>query len=141
MRTILATLMLTAVPLTLAHADDPAVRAPVDAYIRGHATGDGSHWRAAFYPSARIVGYRDGQLRELTVDQFVALAPGHPASDEAQRRRTIERIDVAGTVALAKVVLDYPTVRFTDYLSLMKIDGQWRIVNKIFHAEPKAQLR
>jgi hypothetical protein len=29
-------------------------------------------------------------------------------------------------------------VRFTDYLSLVKADGEWRIVNKIFNVERKA---
>ena len=38
---------------------------------------------------------------------------------------------------MAKVVLDYPSVKFTDYLSLVKADGEWRIVNKIFNVERK----
>jgi hypothetical protein len=32
-----------------------------------------------------------------------------------------------------KVELRYPDVAFVDYLSLLKIDGRWQIVNKIFH--------
>ncbi|MCA1574548.1 MAG: nuclear transport factor 2 family protein [Acidobacteria bacterium] len=37
------------------------------------------------------------------------------------------------------MVLDYPQVKFTDYMSLLKIDGQWWIVNKTFHSEPKTR--
>jgi hypothetical protein len=36
-------------------------------------------------------------------------------------------------------VLDYPQVKFTDYMSLLKIDGEWRIVNKTFYAEQKSK--
>lgn len=38
---------------------------------------------------------------------------------------------------MAKIVLDYPTARLVDYMSLLKIDGDWKIVTKIFYAEPK----
>ncbi|HEX8636521.1 MAG TPA: nuclear transport factor 2 family protein [Pyrinomonadaceae bacterium] len=50
----------------------------------------------------------------------------------------MESVDITGNAASAKIILDYPTVRFTDYMSLLKIDGEWKIVNKTFYAEPKA---
>ncbi|HEV2666973.1 MAG TPA: nuclear transport factor 2 family protein [Blastocatellia bacterium] len=37
------------------------------------------------------------------------------------------------------MVLDYPTVKFTDYMALLKVDGEWKIINKTFYAEPKAK--
>ena len=33
---------------------------------------------------------------------------------------------------------EYPGVTLTDYMSLIKVDGEWRIVNKIFHANRQA---
>jgi hypothetical protein len=36
-----------------------------------------------------------------------------------------------------KVVEDYPGSRYTDFLSLVRFDGQWRIVNKVFTAEKR----
>ena len=47
-------------------------------------------------------------------------------------------LDVTGDTAVAKIILDYPAVRFTDYMALSRIDGRWVIVNKMFQAEPKA---
>ena len=41
--------------------------------------------------------------------------------------------------ASAKIILDHPATRFVDYMSLLKIDGEWKIVSKIFYAEPKAK--
>lgn len=64
---------------------------------------------------------------------------GKPAEDEAKRRRWIESVEVSGNAAIAKIILDYPTVKFVDYMTLLKIDGEWKIVNKSFYAETKAQ--
>lgn len=69
--------------------------------------------------------------------EHIAGASGRPAGDEGQRKRWIESIDVAGNAGVAKVILDYPAVRFVDYLSLLKINGEWKIINKIFYSEPK----
>jgi hypothetical protein len=49
----------------------------------------------------------------------------------------VEEVDVTGDAAVAKVVLDYPQARITDYMSLLRVDGEWRIVNKTFHSQPK----
>jgi hypothetical protein len=81
---------------------------------------------------------RGGTLIRMTDDDYIGRASGAPAADEAARRRWIEAIDVTGDTAVAKIVLDYPAVRFTDYMQLMRIDGRWLIVNKMFLAEPKA---
>ena len=116
---------------------DPAVRAPVEAYLRGHATGDGEEWRRAFHASAMVTGLRDGKLQSMTAPDFVSRAPGKPPADEAKRKRRIVSIDVSGDAAVAKVELDYPKVFFVDYLSLLKIDGEWKIAQKTYTGTSK----
>ena len=119
--------------------EEAAVRATLEHYLQGHATGDGSHMRIAFHPEAKLFAVREGKFWQLTSEEYISRSPGKPAADEAERRRSIESVEVTGNAAVAKVVLDYPAVRFTDYMSLLKIDGEWRIVNKTFYAEPKAK--
>ena len=120
-------------------AVDAAVRAPLEAYLTGHATGSQEAFRAAFHPDAELWGTRNGTLIRMTAEDYIGRAGnGQASADEAQRRRWIESIEVVGDTAYAKIVLDYPTVRFTDWMTLMKIDGRWLIVNKAFLAEPKA---
>lgn len=116
---------------------DPAVLAPVEAYLRGHVTGDGEEWRRAFHPSAMVTGVRDGKLESMTAPDFVSRAPGKPPADEAQRKRRIVSVDVSGDAAVAKVELDYPRVFFVDYLSLLKIDGEWKIAQKTYTGTSK----
>jgi hypothetical protein len=114
------------------------VRAPLEAYLRGHATGESEQFRQAFHPDAQLWGIRNGDLIRMTAADYIARAGGgQPAADEAQRRRSIEFVDVTGDTATAKIVLDYPAVRFTDYMQLLRVEGRWVIVNKTFLAEPK----
>jgi Putative lumazine-binding len=126
-------------PARAHNAEEAAVRAALEHYFRGHATGQGEHFRKVFHPDAKLFAVRDGKYWQLTSEQYIANAPGKPPADEAQRKRVIESVDVSGNAAIAKIVLDYPQVKFTDYMSLLKIDGQWMIVNKTFYAEPKAK--
>lgn len=139
--TIVAALFLSA-GAAAAHAQEPAaeeaaVRAAVQHYLIAHATGDGSHHEMVFHPEAKLFWVRDGALNTRTSAEYIAGSPGKPADDEDQRRREITMVDVTGDAAVAKVVLDYPNALFTDYMSLLRVDGEWRIVNKTFTVRPK----
>lgn len=120
-----------------AESHDASVRVPLNHYLKGHATGDGEHFRKAFHPDARMWGLRGGNLVNIPISQYIAGAPGKPAPDEAQRKRWIDMVEVHGNTAIARLVLDYPTVKFVDHMTLLLVDGEWRIINKIFHAEPR----
>lgn len=124
-------------PTRAVSAEEAEVRAALQHYLNGHATGLGSEFAAVMHPEMKMMFIRDGQLTQRTSAEYIAGTSGRPAADEAQRRRWIESVDVTGNAAVAKIVLDYPTTRLTDYFTLLKIDGEWKIMNKIFHAEPK----
>ena len=120
-----------------AQADTAAARVPLENYIQGHATGNGDFMRKAFHTDAKVVSFRDGKLASMTAEEFASRFIGKPAADEAQRKRRIESVEITGNAGVAKIVLDYPAVTFTDYMSLLKIGDEWKIVNKVFYAEPK----
>ncbi|MFE4408153.1 nuclear transport factor 2 family protein [Streptomyces sp. NPDC056821] len=114
-------------------AVDEAVLEPLRSYIRGHATGDPTHFRDAFLLTAHIEGIRDGAFVSWRLDEYCALFPGRPATDEPTRTRRIDTIDVHGTVATASMTLRHGTDTFTDVFLLMRADGRWRIANKAYH--------
>jgi hypothetical protein len=119
-----------------------AVRIPLENYIKAHATGDPEFARKAFHTEGNMIWIRDGKYSSETFDSFIKRAfTGKPAPDEELRKggRKIESIDVTGNAAVAKIVLDYPTVKFVDYMTLLKINGEWKIINKSFFAEPKSK--
>ena len=114
-----------------------AVRVPLENYLKGHATGDGEYMKKAFHTDGHLMFIRDGKYTTRSFADYIAGFTGRPPADEAQKKRRIESIDVAGSAAIAKIILDYPNVRFVDYMSLLKINGEWKIVNKSFYSEPK----
>lgn len=124
-------------------SDDPetsAVRVPLENYLKGHATGNAEFMKKAFHTEGKLIFIRDGKYTTRTFDEYIAgMKDGKPAPDEDKRRRWIESVEVAGNAAVGKIILDYPNVKFVDYMTLLKIDGEWKIVNKSFYAEPKTQ--
>ncbi|MFD7923736.1 nuclear transport factor 2 family protein [Streptomyces sp. NPDC059740] len=112
-----------------------AVLEPLRAYVRGHATGDAAHFRAAFLPSARVEGLREGAFVSWSLDEYCALFPGRPAPDEATRSRRIDAVDVHGTVATATMTLSHGADTFTDVFLLVRAGGGWRIANKVYHRQ------
>ncbi|MFF4821583.1 nuclear transport factor 2 family protein [Streptomyces sp. NPDC001312] len=125
-----------AVAATVPAVDD-AVLEPLRSYIRGHATGDPTHFRDAFLPTAHIEGVRDGAFVSWRLDEYCALFPGRPATDEPTRTRRIDTIDVHGTVATASMTLRHGPNTFTDVFLLVQAEGGWRIANKAYHRAPR----
>ena len=118
-------------------ADEAAVRSAVEAYLEAHATGSAEGLRPVFHRVANLYFVRADTLAQRPGQVYLDGFDGNPAPDEAQRRRWISMVDVTGDAAVARVVLDYPTVTITDYFALLRIEGRWRIVNKIFSSQPK----
>ena len=134
---VVAMLVPLAASAESASSEEAAVRAAIEHYFRGHATGDGAHFRKVFHPDSKLFFNRDGKFSQRTSEEYIAGAKGTPAPDEAQRKRTVELIDISGDAAMAKLKLEYPDVTFIDYMSLLKVDGEWKIVNKTFYADRK----
>jgi len=118
-------------------ADEEAIRTTIGDYFRGHATGDAANFRKAFLPTAHIEGNREGKFVSWTLEEYCSRFKGSPAPDEASRVRTIDLVDVSGDSAIAKATLDHVTMVFTDYFVLLKVDGEWRIANKVYYGRKK----
>ena len=116
-------------------ADSAAVRAVLDRYLHGLKFNDTTSLHEAFRPDARLFFVRkDGTLGELTqAAWYAALAPnlGHEEAGDLR----VTSLDITSDAAAAKIVEDYPQSRYTDYVNLLRVNGRWWIVNKIFTAE------
>ena len=119
--------------------EEAAVRAAVQQYLKGHATGSAEEMRKAFLPSARIEGIRSGTFTSWTAEEYASRFTGKPAADEATRKRTIDSVNVSGTAAMARATLVHGATTFVDYFVLLKVDGQWKIANKVYSSAPTKQ--
>lgn len=132
---LLAILLLASIGVAQ-NSEEQGVRAAVDQYFRGHATADAAEMRKAFLPTAHIEGVRDGKFTSWTVDEYCSRFRGRPAADEASRQRTIDSVDVSGSAATARATLVHGAITFTDYFVLLKVDGEWKIANKVYASRP-----
>ena len=133
---MLLAILLLAPSIAAQQTEEPAVRAVVAQYFRGHATADPAEMRKAFLPTAHIEGIRDGKFVSWTAEEYSSRFSGKPAADEASRKRTIDSVSVVGTAAMVKATLVHGTTTFTDYFVLLKVDGAWKIANKVYSSRP-----
>jgi hypothetical protein len=122
-------------------ADEAAIRQTVQYYFDGGAKRDSVPLRKAFHPDARMLFARDGELVVVPIDDYiarVASSPSKPGEVDSTRRRVVS-VDVAGDAAVAKLELSRPDQLITDYMSLLKVEGRWVIVNKIFTRESRRE--
>jgi hypothetical protein len=107
-------------------------------YNDGGAKADSAIMKPAFNDKATIFGVEDGKLSGGEIQNlFNAIDTAFRPSPEA--KAAIARIDIVGTAASARVDTDNISgYRFTDFFNLLKVDGKWTIVSKIYHTHPSA---
>jgi hypothetical protein len=117
---------------TAASSDREAITRTVQVYVAAGKSGKGAEMKPAFHPGATIFGYVGPDLFSGPIQGlFDWHDQNGPAPDLVAR---IASIDLEGSIACVRVELDNWTGhRFTDFLSLLKVDGEWKIMNKVFH--------
>ncbi|MBB6489664.1 hypothetical protein GGD45_000048 [Rhizobium tropici] len=115
-------------------SEEQAIRAVVHLYVDGMAFANEPALRKAFHPRAAIIGNYQGAVEWMTRDEFIAaIVEEGSAPPGTIPLMEIELIDIEGDAASVKVVDEFAGMRFSDYLSLVKIDGRWSVVNKVYH--------
>jgi hypothetical protein len=115
-------------------SEEQAISAVVHLYVDGMAFANEGALRKAFHPSASIVGNSGGAVEWQTRDAFIAsIVREGAASPDTQPLMEVEMVHITGDVASVKVIDEFAGARYSDYLSLLKVDGRWLIVNKVWH--------
>lgn len=120
--------------------DERAIRQHIERYyFEGVRNSDTALAHKAFHPSVTKMSFvRDGGLVERTIPEWLKSiaerAPNPPKPDPFPRR--VISVDVSHDAAVAKLQIRYADALVTDYMSLLKVDGQWVIVGKIFDRHP-----
>ena len=122
-------------------ARDATERDAVEKPLKMYFSGDPEQLKQAFHPGATMFYARNDSLIAVPIPDYIARvaesrAKGGPPP---QRTERIADVSISGTSAVARLELVYPQQTITDYMSLVKYGGEWRIVNKIFSRETKAQ--
>ncbi len=117
--------------LSAQESDYALVERTVSYYLDGGTNNDFDTLKKAFHETASMKYIGGEGYTEVNAIEFFGerMKPG-PKQD---RKTRIASIDIAGNSANAKLEIEYPTFTFIDYMNLIKIDGEWKIVSKIFY--------
>ena len=115
--------------------DEAGARRAVQAYLDGMARGDSSSLLQAFDRAGFLDKVKaDGTLERQPVPSFALSRNGKPL-DPARFPGRIAKIDLNDNAGYAKVELNWPDVRMVDYLALLRVGKEWKIVSKIWNEE------
>jgi len=113
-------------------SENDLIAKAVQPYIDGAKSGKGDDMKPAFHEDATIFGYVGDDLFAGPIQQLFAWNDGNGPATGLQAR--ITNIDHIDTVATVRLELDNWTgARYTDLFTLLKVDGEWKIMNKVFH--------
>jgi len=118
--------------------DEQQIRETLQTYIDSMYESSAEKARVAFHPNAKVTGYLEDGLHEMTTEDFAGFVAAQQPSPK-DKGETIEleilSIEIAGDTAAARIRDNYLGLRFLDSISLLKTNGRWSIYNKLFHVE------
>ena len=119
------------------------MRAPISEYkavedaamkfVRSVAEGNSKYARELFTDEAVLFGYLDGELEHGSIEQFYHNVDTVGAGTDFKAR--VDIVSIEETVAVVRVLEEKwgGRIDFTDYLLLMKMQGEWKCVAKAYN--------
>ena len=104
-------------------------------YFTAMVDGDAAALRRVFHPKASVIGNFDGELEFASLDSFIESTADAKTGDQPFEYR-IDGVVLKGDTAVITVGGYCYATWFTDHLSMLKIDGTWKIVSKTFYPHP-----
>ncbi len=106
-------------------------------FVKSVAEGNSAHAKKLFIDEAVLFGYLDGELEHGSIQQFY-----HNVDTVGGGKNFKARIDVIAleeTLAVVRVLEEGwgNRIDFTDYLLLLKINGEWKCVAKAYNQNSK----
>ena len=101
---------------------------------------DADKFASIFHPSCSVTkAGADGNVSVTPIEMWLAgvRSMKAPKLQGLERHDEILSIDVVRELALLKLKLQIPPSYFTDMLSCLKVDGVWRIVQKVTTIETR----
>ena len=126
-------LMLLTTLLLRAQTDEAGARACLENYM----SGDAARVEQAFHSSASMKYFdiTNGEFKDVPIADYIARVKANTTKSE--RKIEIVSLNVEGLAANGKIKIETDKVIMYDYMNMLKINGEWKIVSKIFNRQNK----
>lgn len=113
--------------------DYNAVVEAASKFTQSVAEGNSKYAKELFTADAVLFGYLDGELEHGSIAQFYRNVDTVGAGDDFKAR--IDIVSIEESVAVVRVLEEKwgGRIDFTDYLLLMKMNGEWKCVAKAYN--------
>ena len=118
--------------------DQRAIEQTIQTYFDGLYEGNADKLGSVFHENSALTWDQDGQISVLPRDAWLKMVRERPSSQSRNLARddAILLLDQSGpTTAFVKVKCQIPPRYFNDYLSLLKTNEKWLIVQKVYAFE------
>jgi hypothetical protein len=108
----------------------------VRACLANYMSGEGMRVEKAFHPSAsmKYIDAQTGEFKDVPIADYIARVK---AGKPSERKIGVESLNIEGNAAHAKIKIETGTAILYDYMNLLKVNGEWKIVSKIFSRKNK----
>jgi len=123
---------------TIPTSDYLAVISVVENYVAGLKVGDATQVSKCFHPEATMYGFAaDGSLLGGPISNLWTFMETYGAAPKIVARSDI--ISITPTTAVVKVDMEEDAAGndYTDNHTLLKFEGKWVIIAKVFHCYGK----
>lgn len=115
-----------------------ALRALAQVYFDAAYDMDAEQFQAIFHPLSAVTRIGDhGEVSVMPIETWLAGVRNATAPRELklERKDEVVAIDISDDLALVKLRLQMPPRYFTDLLSCLKVQGTWKIVQKVMSVD------
>jgi Putative lumazine-binding len=116
-----------------AQEDEAGARACLENYM----SGEGDRVEKAFHVSAtmKYIDGATGEFKDVPIADYIARVKAN--TSKSDRKIEIVSLNVQGNAANGKIRIETDKLILWDYMNMLKVNGEWKIVSKIFSREPK----
>lgn len=109
----------------------------MEGYVQGLKTGNVAELRKTFHQDAIMYGHLGEDLSQGSIDNLYTYVEKFGAAPNIKTNLTV--LHKTPTTAVIRIEMEHDAADedFTDYHSLIKIDGEWKVVAKLFHLYDK----
>ncbi len=113
------------------------VLAAMEGYVQGLKTGNVVDLKKTFHEDAIMYGHLGDDLSQGDIENLYAYVEKFGAAPNIKTNLTV--LHKTPTTAIVRIEMEHDAAddNFTDYHSLIKINGEWKVVAKLFHLYSK----